>query len=98
MHGMKSRKNRKILIENMSMSNYFWIGANDIASEGNWVWVNGERAGKYELIWKFGQGLHAYASGSNCAIVDGYLKSSNVGKAYDEPCDDLYKGLCEKEI
>ena len=34
----------------MSVSNYFWIGINDIASEGNWMWVNGERAAYSELL------------------------------------------------
>ena len=43
-HGVKTRENRKALIQNLSINSYFWIGVNDIVSEGNWVWANGERA------------------------------------------------------
>ena len=97
MHGMKNRDHRIKLIENMSMSYYFWIGANDIASERNWMWVNGERATYSALNWKTGQGVLRDIY-SNCVFVNGFRKSSSIGKAYDEPCGDLYKGLCEKEI
>ena len=55
-HGVKTGENRKTLIQNLSNGNiHFWIGVNDIASEGNWVWVNGERASSSELIWNEGQ-------------------------------------------
>ena len=55
-HGVKTRENRKTLIQNLSIGNtHFWIGVNDIASEGNWVWVNGERASSSELIWYSGE-------------------------------------------
>ena len=96
MHGIKILKNREKLIKNMSMSYYFWIGVNDIASEGNWVWVNGERAFRSEVLWESGYGY--YTPDSDCAIVNGYPKSSSIGKAFTDPCDDSYKGLCEKEI
>ena len=96
-HGVKTRENRKTLIQNLSIGNdYFWIGVNDIASEGNWVWVNGERASSSELIWKSGQ--PDGGRNQNCVIVDGYPTSSNVGLAYDAPCGLSYPGLCEKLI
>ena len=51
MHGVRTLENRMKLIQNLSINNFnFWIGASDIASEGNWVWMNGERASSSELI------------------------------------------------
>ena len=106
-HGVKTRENRKTLIQNLWINNFFWIGLNDIASEGNWVWVNGERASSSELIWRSGQpngGRNA-----NCVRVYGYPPSSNDGLAsffvsfyaelaYDASCARSYPGLCEKQI
>ena len=97
MPGMKSLKIRKKLIENMSMSYYFWIGANDIALERNWMWVNDERARRSELHWDGNEGFFTNHD-SDCVLVDGFPTSSNVGKAFDDPCGYSYKGLCEKEI
>ena len=95
-HGMKSRDDRKKLIKNMSIDQYVWIGANDIASEGNWMWVNGERVDGHRIHWRYSGGRGGRAS--NCLSMNAFPKSSNIGLSYDEPCGSLYKGLCEKEI
>ena len=96
-HGVKTRENRITLIQNLSIRNdYFWIGVNDIASEGNWVWVNGERASSSELIWNRGQpdgGRNA-----NCVFVDGFPTLPAAGLAHDVPCAGSRPGLCEKQI
>ena len=98
MHGVRTLENRKKLIQNLSINNFkFWIGANDIASEGNWVWLNGERASSSELIWASGQ-PNNIGGQQDCGIVIGYSGSSNVGRAADESCTSLYQGLCEKQI
>ena len=98
MHGVRTLENRKKLIQNLSMNNiYFWIGANDIVSEGNWVWLNGERASSSELIWISGQ-PNNYGGQEDCAVVIGYPGSSNVGRAADNPCTGSSQGLCEKQI
>ena len=94
---MKTRENRKTLIQNLSIGNtHFWIGVNDIASEGNWVWMNGERASSSELIWSSGQPDGGRIE--NCVIVQGYPAHSDVGLAFDEPCAGSQQGLCEKQI
>ena len=96
-HGVKTRENRKALIQNLSISNiYFWIGVNDIASEGNWLWVNGERASSSELIWRSGE--PGGGRNQNCVIVNGYPTTSDVGHAHDNPCAVSRRGLCEKQI
>ena len=97
MHGVRTLENRKKLIQNLSINNIlFWIGANDIASEGNWVWMNGERASSSELIWVSGQ-PNNHGGKQDCAVVSGY-PGSNVGRAFDNPCTDPNQGLCEKQI
>ena len=98
-HGVKTRENRRKLIQNLPIDNfYFWVGANDIASEGNWIWINGERASNSEIIW-----ASAEPNGgrqANCAIVEGFSPSiaPNAEFAYDTSCKRLYRGLCEKQI
>ena len=95
-HGVKTRENRKTLIQNLSIKDRFWIGANDIASEGNWVWVNGERASSSELIWYSGQ--PSGGRNANCVLVNGNPTSSYVELAYDVGCAFSFPGLCEKQI
>ena len=96
-HGVKTRENRKTLNQNLSIGNtHFWIGVNDIASEGNWVWVNGERASSSELIWYSGE--PGGGRNENCVFVHGYSTPSNVGLAFDWPCAASHQGLCEKQI
>ena len=97
MHGVRTLENRKKLIQNLSINNFkFWIGANDIASEGNWVWLNGERASSSELIWQSGQ-PNNHGGQQDCGVVSGY-PGSNVGRAFDDPCTSPNQGLCEKQI
>ena len=97
-HGVKTRENRKTLIQNLSISKiYFWIGVNDIASEGDWIWVNGERANSSELIWASGRPNGG--RGANCVFVYGFPASSSVGLASDSGCaTSRLLGLCEKKI
>ena len=98
MHGVRTLENRKKLIQNLSINNiWFWIGASDIASEGNWVWMNGERASSSELIWESGQ-PNNYGGQQDCGIVNGYPGSSDVGRAGDDTCTGQKQGLCEKQI
>ena len=94
-HGVKTRENRKTLIQNLSIGNInFWIGVNDIASEGNWLWVNGKRASSSELIWRSGEPNGG--RNENCVFVSG--QPSFVELAFDHSCATSYQGLCEKQI
>ena len=96
MYGVKTLQNRRRLIKNLSINvEYFWIGASDIASEGNWIWVNGERASSSELIWRSGQPNND-GGNEDCLGADGL--SSEIGLAYDGRCTILHIGLCEKKI
>ena len=98
MHGVKTLENRKTLIQNLSIKNiYFWIGANDIASEGNWTWVDGERASSSELIWSKGEPNNRRGD-EDCGAAHGYPTFSFVGTAFDQSCAYLFQALCEKHI
>ena len=95
-YGVKTLKDKKKLIQNLQINNiHFWIGVNDIASEGHWIWVNGERANSSELIWLKGQPDGGVEE--NCVIAHGFLEQSGVGGAWDISCTGSFRGLCEKK-
>ena len=96
-YGVKTLENRKKLIRNLSInSTYFWIGVNDIGSEGNWIWINGERANSSEIIWRRGEPNNS--GNEDCVEVDGDLTRTTVGQANDGTCTNSRQALCEKVI
>ena len=97
-YGVKTLQNRKRLIENLSINvEFFWIGASDIASEGNWIWVNGERVNSSELIWRSGQPNNV-GGNEDCLRVYGFPTSADVALAYDGLCSTSHLGLCETRV
>ena len=97
-HGVKTLENRKKLIQDLSVNNVpFWIGAADIAAEGNWIWVNGERASSSELIWLSGEPNNK-GGNEDCVLVYGNRASSQVGRVNDAVCTISHRGLCEKKL
>ena len=96
-HGMKTLENRKKLIQNLSINqDFIWVGANDVASEGTWIWVNGERGSSSELIWDGGQPQNLRSE--NYLLVIANPSLSNFGLAHDGPNNWPRHGLCEKAI
>ena len=95
--GVQSLENRKKLIQNLLTNDHYWIGANDIASEGNWVWVNGEDASSSQLIWIDGEPNNA-AGNQDCVVMRGNPARSDIGLAWDHLSTHSYRGLCEKKI
>ena len=97
-YGVKTLENRKKLIRNLSINTtYFWIGANDIASEENCIWTNGERASSSEIIWRSGEPNNNRGN-EDCAHVVGNPTLSTEGQANEALCASSYQGLCEKAI
>ena len=95
MHGVKGPEKRQKLIQYFSANDiYFWIGLNDIASEGNWVWVNDEQASSFDLHWRRGEPNNH--GDEDCVVVSGH--SEQLGLAVDVRCTRTYRGLCEKKI
>ena len=93
-HGVKTLQNRKRLIQNLLINDKFWIGATDIASEGNWIWVNGEPAINSELIW----GNNQPNNDGDCIRVEEDFTNRHAAHAYDGRCTGSYLGLCEKNV
>ena len=99
-YGVKTLENRKKVIRMLSINrsaNFYWAGANDIASEGNWVWINGERASSSELIWINGFPELNSTVNRDCLLIDSRSVSSYFGFAHDNSCTNTFRGICEKK-
>ena len=94
-HGVKTLENRKQIIRNLATS-YYWIGATDIHSEGNWTWVNGEPANSSELNWWRNE-PNDFRGNEDCAFIVGNSKDEAGGLAIDFTCTRPQRGLCEKK-
>ena len=100
-YGVKTLENRKKVIRILSINRfaaYYWAGANDIASEGNWVWINGERASSSELYWRNGFPELNSSGNRDCLLINSNPVSSYFGLASDLPCTNTWRGICEKKI
>ena len=97
-HGIKTLENRKKVIRMLSINrSYYWAGANDIESEGDWVWINGERASSSELSWRSRQPDNS-GGNEDCLLISTYPISSYFGLAYDHACATEWRGICEKKL
>lgn len=79
----------QILLSNYNspiQTNYFWIGYNDIATEGSWIWANGEAA-VYTKWWSQPGNNNTY----NCTQF-GYFSEGRWG---DDACSKNYRAIVE---
>ncbi|KAI7808210.1 putative C-type lectin domain family 4 member F-like [Triplophysa rosa] len=91
--------------ENKSASltkEFYWIGLNDLETEGRWVWVNNQTLNETGVqFWYKRESEQSEPdnwkeedpSGENCACVD--LKISHIW--YDVSCKRNIKFICEKK-
>ena len=77
-----------LLKQVLSISSSYWIGLNDQAREGRWVWLNGEVATSQTALWHSGEPNGG--SGEDC----GRIYTNNLGN--DVPCNRAYPAVCEK--
>ena len=70
-----------------------WIGLNDIANEGKWIWNDGKAAWNVEILWLIGEPNNF--RNEDCAEI-GYNNSSF---ALDANCNTTFVyGICEKKL
>ncbi|KAK3524640.1 hypothetical protein QTP70_033173, partial [Hemibagrus guttatus] len=72
--------------------NIFWIGLNDIASEGNWEWSDGNVYYPYLEYWRPGQPDN-YNDNEDCGQVDG----NSEGRWNDEHCTSQRQYICKRD-
>ena len=81
------------------MSAYHWIGLSDSASEGTWLWLNGNRANPDDgSLWHPGH-PRTDSSGTHrdCVIAE-FRESASGSFVWDLLCSDNRLALCEKPV
>ena len=90
----------RLLWRGLSLSGYYWIGLSDSASEGTWLWLNGNRANPDDgSLWRPGN-PRTGSSGNNlnCAFAvfgPGFVEGLFV---WDGPCSGIRQAVCEKPV
>lgn len=67
----------------------FWIGANDIDSEGDWVW----ESDKSKLVFRYWHVGEPNGEYEDCGTIRWH---NSLYKWNDVPCHILYLYICEK--
>ncbi|KAM9450976.1 lymphocyte antigen 75-like [Clarias gariepinus] len=70
----------------------YWIGLNDIVSEGNWEWSDGSIYYPYLEYWRPGQPDN-YNDNEDCGQVDG----KSDGRWNDEHCTAQRQYICKRD-
>nr|XP_021324869.1 macrophage mannose receptor 1-like [Danio rerio] len=84
-------KKQSTWVRTQISSSIYWIGLNDIASEGNWEWSDGSVFYPYLSYWKEGQPDN-WADNEDCGQVQG---ASN-GQWNDETCTSRRQYICKR--
>ncbi len=67
----------------------WWMGFNDVATEGTWVWANGDAASYTN--WASGEPNNS-GSNEDCAQLGRYYPATTWN---DEPCSSSFRYICE---
>ena len=82
------------------MSDYYWIGLSDSASEGAWLWLNGNRANPDDgSLWLPGHPLTGSIGNDRDCVQAFFRQRSTHGLfVWDVLCGWVYRALCEKPV
>ncbi|XP_043935645.1 low affinity immunoglobulin epsilon Fc receptor-like [Protopterus annectens] len=75
----------------------YWIGLSDIATEGDWVWVNGKKLTKGKVKWDVGQPDNNHrqdSDGEDCAAI--IISAISGLITHDFSCQFTCAYICEK--
>uniref|UniRef100_A0A672KC97 C-type lectin domain family 4 member F-like n=1 Tax=Sinocyclocheilus grahami TaxID=75366 RepID=A0A672KC97_SINGR len=82
----------------------YWIGLNDLDTEGLWVWVNNQTLNETGVLFWHGRDSEISEpdnwkeedlTGENCALVNNYFNYLN--NWFDSSCNSKRKFICEKK-
>ena len=83
-------------MRSMGIVSDFWIGLNDIASEDDWIWVNGQRANTSRAGFSTARVIDWFNL-KNCAEVKASGPNEALGLITKAVCSARNYGLCEKQ-
>ena len=78
----------------------YWIGLSDSASEGTWLWLNGNRANPDDgSLWLPGY-PRTGSNGNNADCAVAVFEPGHLGRlfVYDGPCSGNRQAVCEKPV
>ena len=87
-----NEKIHKIAVDDFQ-NNYYWVGVNDIQSEGTWVYTSDGTPITFSIPWKSGYGSRG--ARCNCIVFNNY---NYIGKWGDYKCTKTFYSICELEI
>ena len=82
------------------MSCRYWIGLSDSASEGTWLWLNGNRANPDDgSLWAPGR-PRTGSSGNDFDCAHAFFGLGHLDGLFvwDHPCSVNRPALCEKPV
>ncbi|XP_053559028.1 C-type lectin domain family 4 member E-like isoform X2 [Bombina bombina] len=90
-------ESEQIFMSNTLSSENFWMGLNDIASESNFMWVDGSPLDSSIQFWAYKQPDN-YKDAEDCATLWLSDNSKNVYSNWNDLiCNTHIKYICEKE-
>ena len=86
-----NEKIHKIAVDDFQ-NNYYWVGVNDIQSEGTWVYTSDGSPIKFNHPWLSSS---YFSTGNKCVLLNDYNK---IGKWGAYSCTNAFYSICELEV
>ena len=84
----------RTLMRALELNAWYWVGLNDKAQEGNFVWLNGNHQPSNDnSIW-WPNDPNNY-DGADCGAMTFVPGEDNCYRLVDSPCSHLHQGICE---